>query len=94
MEHTRTGGRLYVRLERDFNLLTARRIERLARDADAVVLDLSATRLVDTEALALIDRLRRGGAAVRLRHPPPIFYEILRLLDLEGHFDPATLVEA
>lgn len=87
MHHTREGDHLTVELDRDFNLFTARYVERLADTAAAVTVDLKAARLVDTEGIIALDRLKRAGKQITVRNPPDIFFEVLRALDLTGHFD-------
>jgi anti-anti-sigma regulatory factor len=93
MDLERHGDTLTVRCRRDFNLMTVRHLEHHLGGAKRVRVDLARARLVDTEALMLLHRLREHGVEVRLLEPPPVFYEILEVLELESHFDVDTLVE-
>lgn len=86
MHHTRENGHLNVELDRDFNLFTARYLERLAETATSVTVDLHATRLVDTEGIIALDRIQRGGKDVTVRNPPDMFFDVLRVLNLGGLF--------
>lgn len=86
MHHTRDNGHLHVELDRDFNLFTARYLERLANTATSVEVDLRAARLVDTEGIIALHRIQRAGKEVTVRNPPDIFFEVLRALDLTGLF--------
>jgi len=93
MDHSYDNDTLTVRLTQDFNWLTVQRIEPLADDAQHIRIDLSAARLIDTEALMLIDRLRRAGKTVRLIDPPSLLHDLIDLLDLKPVLDADTLVE-
>ncbi len=93
MDFVQTGNRLDIRLKRDFNLLTTRRIARLAEDADTVSIDLTRSRIVDSEALMLLFRLVRAGKEVSLKNPPPILDEIIHILGLESVLDLKKMVE-
>jgi ABC-type transporter Mla MlaB component len=74
---------LRVRLIRDFNLLTARQIEKLATEADKVDIDLSRSKIVDSVAIATVHRLVTSGKKVTLVNPPKIFGEAVRVLGLD-----------
>ena len=74
---------LRVRLIRDFNLLTARRVEKLANEADTVAIDLSRSKIVDSVAIVTLHRLVSSGKKVTLVNPPKIFGEAVRVLGLD-----------
>ena len=92
MDVEKTGRRLAVRLRRDFNLLTARKVERLAADADEIHLDLSRSRIVDSEALIVLVKLVQAGKRVKLYHPPALLGETIHILGLESVLDLEALV--
>jgi len=92
MEYHRTGDTLKVRLLRDFNLLTARRMEPLAREVQRVEIDLTHSKLVDSEAITLLYRLITAGKQVQIFNPPPLFFEVIRILELEDFFKLDQLV--
>ena len=93
MDFLQTGSRLDVTLRRDFNLLTARKVDRLADEAEEIHIDLARSRLVDSEALMVLFRLVRSGKHVRLKNPPPILGEIIHILGLESVLNLEELVE-
>jgi ABC-type transporter Mla MlaB component len=74
---------LRVRLIRDFNLLTARQVERLAEEAETVDIDLSRSKIVDSVAIVTLHRLVSSGKKVTLINPPKIFGEAVRVLGLD-----------
>jgi ABC-type transporter Mla MlaB component len=84
---------LRVRLIRDFNLLTARRVERLADEADTVDIDLSRSKIVDSVAIVTLHRLVSSGKKVTLVNPPKIFGEAVRALGLDDVLKLDELVE-
>jgi len=84
---------LRVRLIRDFNLLTARRVERLAGEADTVDIDLTRSKIVDSVAIVTLHRLVSSGKKVTLVNPPKIFGEAVRVLGLDDVLKLDELVE-
>lgn len=68
---------------RDFNLLTARQVEKLANDVDYVEIDLTRSKIVDSVAIVTLYRLVSAGKRVKLVNPPGIFGEAVRVLGLE-----------
>ena len=74
---------LRVRLIQDFNLLTARQVEKLAADAETVDIDLSRSKIVDSVAIVTVHRLVSSGKKVTLINPPRIFGEAVRVLGLD-----------
>lgn len=87
MEHHREGDVLTVTLHRDFNLLTARHLRRLAEGATHVRIDCSDARFIDSEGVMSMYQLRKEGTDVTLINPPKIFREVLSILDLADVFD-------
>lgn len=94
MEHERSGDVLTVRLKRDFNLLTARHLQRMSTGTAHVRVDLTQARLVDTEAVIALYRLQQDGVRVTLIEPPDLLRELLGVLDLDDYFDVETMVES
>lgn len=83
--------RLTLALLRDLNLVAARRLDALATGVDEVHLDLSCSRLVDSEGLMGLYRLVQAGKRVVLYDPPPLYAETVRLLGLEDLFAPVEV---
>jgi ABC-type transporter Mla MlaB component len=74
---------LRVRLIRDFNLLTARRIEKLVGEVDIVDIDLTQSKIVDSVAIGTLHKLVTSGKKVTLINPPQVFGEAVRALGLD-----------
>lgn len=92
MEHERADGRVTCRFQGDFNVVAVREIAPLVAEADEVVLDLSAAKLVDTEAIRALYGMVAAGQRVTLVRPPMILYKVVRVLGLEGFFDLDQMV--
>jgi ABC-type transporter Mla MlaB component len=92
MEHAHRDDTLTVRLSNDFNWLAVQQIEPLTADATHIRIDLSDVRLLDTEALMLIERLQRAGKTVQLIDPPDLLYDLIDLLELDPALDVDALV--
>ena len=93
MDYEASGSKLTVRLVRDFNILTARRIEELAENASDISIDLSNSRFVDSEAVALLCKLVSGGKNLKLRNPPEILHEVVGILGVESVLNLDRIVE-
>ena len=97
MDVEKSGRRLTVRLRRDFNLLTARNVSTLAADADEIYIDLSRSRILDSEALIVLVRLVRAGKTVKLQNLraalKTILEESIHILGLEPILTLEELVE-
>ena len=82
-----------VLLVRDFNLLAALKIEKIAKDAQSVSIDLKNSRFVDSEAIKVLCKWVRGGKRVKLRNPPELFFEVVAVLGLDQLLNLDELVE-
>ena len=84
MKHRIEGDKLFLKIEQNLNLITARCIERLSRRARHVYLDLSDARIVDSEGVMALYRLLRSGKCLYLKNAPLILEEVLQALELES----------
>ena len=73
---------MFLKIEQNLNLVTARYVERLAEDARHVCLDLSEARIVDSEGVIMLYRLVKAGKNLHIRKPPKILEEIIQILSL------------
>ncbi len=62
------------------------RLDRLARETDRVVLDLSALEFLDSSGLAVLVRLHNRVADVRVVHPTPAVRRIIEITGLDEAF--------
>lgn len=92
MDYEIEQRRLRVRLIRDFNLLTARRVEKLAKEADSVTIDLTQSKIVDSVAIITLHRMITSGKKVKLINPPKVFGEAVHVLGLDDVLGPDKLV--
>ena len=82
MKYTLEDKYLEVVVEQNLNLLTARHIEALAVEAEQVTIDLAHARIVDSEGIMLFARLLQNGKELRLKYPPQILYDVVKVLHL------------
>ena len=75
---------LQVKVELSLNLLTRRSIEKLADDAEHVIIDLSTTKIVDSEGVILLWQLNKKNKNVSLIKPPAILFDIVDILGLSN----------
>jgi anti-anti-sigma regulatory factor len=93
MDYEKTPERLDVRLIRDFNLFTARRVSALAEGVEHVRIDLSNAKIVDSEAVRLLYEFVSSGKRVTLVRPPPILNEVIDILGLNEVLDLNIMIE-
>jgi anti-anti-sigma regulatory factor len=93
MLYTRRKSKLEVTLDGDFNLNTVRRISELMGDKEELLVDLTRSRFVNSNAIMYLNNLIRGNKIVRLKNPPKIFFETLQLLGLHEAWNLKEIVE-
>ena len=93
MDIEKTNQQLNVCLIRDFNLLAARKIKKLANDVETIRIDLKNSRFVDSEAIKLLYEWVKQGKKVRLIKPPEIFFEVISVLGLDKIFSLDEMLE-
>lgn len=93
MDYEKTDERLNVRLIRDFNLFTARRVAALTDGVGHVRIDLSNAKIVDSAAVRLLYQLVTSGTRVTLVRPPEILSEVIDVLGLNEVLDLDKMIE-
>ncbi|WP_297452687.1 STAS domain-containing protein [Persephonella sp.] len=94
MEYTKKGNQLIIRLEEDFNYPVVKRMESLVNmeNIDSLVIDLTGSKLVDSEAVKLMYMLLKEGIDITLVNPPEILDKILDILELKDEFKNISIV--
>lgn len=92
MKWKRTKEKLQVELSGDFNLASVRKIGNLLNGQSELFIDLDASRFVDSEAIIFLHEQIQKHRKVRLREPPDLFYEALRILGLHDEWDLKNIV--
>ncbi len=87
MDVEQTKTTVVIRLKRDLNFLTGRRLAEIAAAEKSVTIDLSQSRFVDSEGIKVLYRLLRAGKVVTLVNPPQIYFEVVRILSLNECFE-------
>ncbi|PEN13610.1 hypothetical protein CRI94_09895 [Longibacter salinarum] len=62
----------------------------MIESTEHVIVDLRDVRFADTEGIAHLHRLQLQGTPITVRNPPDLFFEILRVLELDGLFEIHT----
>ncbi len=93
MDFKKTGNRLSVTLLGDFNLNIVRRIKNLLEDKDELYIDLERARFVNSEAIIFLHKQIHNNRTIRLKNPPKIFYEALKILGLHNDWNLKTIIE-
>lgn len=84
------GSTLVVSLDTGFNRLVRRRLEKRIENEsgiDRLRVDMSRSRLIDSEGVIFLYRWQKSGKKLELINPPWIFFEILRILELDTVWD-------
>lgn len=80
---------LQVKVLNNFNLQTKNKIEsRLTREIDKLEIDLSGSKLLDSEAVIFMYKWDKSDKELKLINPPEILFEILEILELENVWKP------
>ena len=95
MEYTKKGNQLIIRLEEDFNYPVVKRMESLVNleNIDSLVIDLTGSKLVDSEAVKFMYTLLKEGIDITLVNPPEILDKILDILELKDEFKNISIVK-
>ncbi len=88
MEYTKDEKHLKIKLNSDFNIVAVRKIENLLKveETEEIDIDLSESKIVDSEAIKFIYLKNKEGIRTTIHHPPEILYEALRILELQDIF--------
>ena len=94
MEYTKKGNQLIIRLEEDFNYPVVKRMENLVNleNIDSLVIDLTGSKLVDSEAVKFMYTLLKEEIDITLVNPPEILDKILDILELKEEFKNISIV--
>lgn len=83
---------LEVKVQGAFNLNVRNHIEsRLSPEIVKLRINLSQSRIVDTEAIIFLHQWQKNGKDLELVNPPAILFEILDILELNEVWDLDTI---
>lgn len=77
----------------DFNLHAVHEIKRLLGEREQLRIDLGRARFVNSEAIIFLHQLISQKLTVRLKNPPKIFFEALKILQLHQVWNLKTIIE-
>jgi anti-anti-sigma regulatory factor len=89
MEIKNKGDTLEVKLNGAFNLSTVNRLKsRITSDVSKLEMNLANCFLLDSEAVIFMYKWQDSGKDLTIIDPPPIFHEVLEILEIDEHWKP------
>lgn len=89
----RRGTTLEVVLDRGFSIWIRRIVEHHIHPAvNKLQVDMSRSHRIDSEGVIFLFRWQRSGKQLELINPPRIFFEIVRILELDEVWDLSSVV--
>ncbi len=91
MDYEKHGETVKIKLYRDFNYPNVKRIEKVLEDIDegdlnTIFIDLTKSKIIDSEAVKFLFKLKKRGFNIILKNVPEIYYEVLEILELKDYF--------
>lgn len=95
MEYHKTDQTLFVRLKSDLTYPAVKRLETLVNveDLEKLVIDLTESKIVDSEGIRFIYTVMKEGIQVTLVNPPYIFGKIVDILRLKEYMKKLKIVK-
>ena len=91
MKVTEHNKGIDILLERDLNYLTVNLIDAMTASKEKVQIDLSFSKIVDSESIKSLYKMIRAGKRVVLVNPPPVLFEVIEILGLGSLLDDKKL---
>ncbi|SNZ09570.1 STAS domain-containing protein [Persephonella hydrogeniphila] len=94
MEYHKRDETIYIKLKSDFIYPTVKKIENLlnVESFENLVIDLSESKIVDSEAVKFLYSALKEGISITLVNPPEIYGKILKILQLDDHMKDIKIV--
>lgn len=83
MKYKLENKHLEIELDGSFNFVAAREIEPLTDGADRVTIDLSQSKIIDSEGVILLYKILSKDKDLKLINPPNVIKEIIPALGLQ-----------
>ncbi len=83
MKYKLENKHLEIELNGSLNFVAAREIEPLTDGAERVTIDLTHSRIIDSEGVILLYKIISRNKELRLKNPPPILGDIIPALGLQ-----------
>lgn len=90
MKWQREGNQLNIQLEKDMNWMQISAINQLVienPEVDTLIINLEKSSIVDSESIIFMERWLSEGKQLEVEYPPPVYFELLDILDLSGRTD-------
>ena len=95
MEYHKTDQTLFVKLKSDLTYPAVKKLEALVNveDLENLVIDLTESKIVDSEGIRFIYTVMKEGVQVTLINPPYIFDKIIDILKLKNYMKDLKIVK-
>jgi anti-anti-sigma regulatory factor len=97
MDYEKQKNTIKIKLTGDFIYPNVVKIEKLLEDIDegdldTIFIDLTQSKIVGSEAVKFLYKLKNRGFKIKLKNVPEIYYEVLKILELENYFKDVEIV--
>lgn len=80
---------LNIKIEGEFNLWIKNMIlNRINEETNMLKIDLTNCKFIDSEGIIFLHQWQQNGKDLKLINPPEIFFEILKVLELDNSWHP------
>ena len=95
MDFFKKDNVLYVKLDSDFNYPSVKKIENSIEfeNLREVVIDMTNSKLADTEGVRFLYYLKKSGVKITLVNPPSVLFKIFDILKLTEFFKNLKIVK-
>ncbi len=98
MDYEKHGEIISIKPSGDFTYPNVVKIEKLLKDVDegdlkTVFIDLTDSKIVDSEGIKFLYKLKNRGFKVKLKNVPEIYYKVLEILQLKDYFNDVEVVD-
>ena len=97
MDYEKRGEVVVIKLSSDFNYPNVVKVEKLLEDIDegdlnTILIDLTRSKIIDSEAIKFLYKLKKRGFKIKLKNVPEIYYEVLKVLELKDYFKDVEII--
>ncbi len=97
MDYEKRGNLLKIRLNGDFIYPNVIKLEKLLKDIDegdldTIFIDLTKSKIIGSEAIKFLYKLKNKGYKLKLKNVPEVYYEVLKILELKDYFKDVEVV--
>ncbi len=97
MDYEKRRNVVRISLSGDFNYPNVLKIEKLLEDIDegdldTIFIDLTKSKIIDSEAVKFLYKLKKTGFKIKLKNVPEIYYKVIEILELKEYFKDVEVI--